>query len=167
MLVITKFTSKIFLQIFLLVFICRPLGHCQVDKINQEKLSELISYCDQTNSEEILIYHDNKEVIYWKNGLCDSLLYNTASMIKSWTGLAIGSLVDRSLIASIDDPVCKYIPEWEAGCENNVTIRHLLTMSAGINKRRGAEGILAVDDMNSYALNMDLDTLPGGSFRAS
>jgi len=61
-------------------------------------------------------------------------------MMKSWTGLVMGILIEQGSISSEDDLVCNYIPEWKDGCKHEVTIKNLLTMSAGLNKRRGAQG---------------------------
>lgn len=85
-------------------------------------------------------------------------------MVKSWTGLVIGILIDKGYIKSENDLVCEYLPAWKSGCEMKVTIKHLLTMSAGLDRRRGAEGILAEDDMHTYALSIKPDTLPGIRF---
>ena len=84
--------------------------------------------------------HENNVVAHWKNKVCDSAFYKTASMVKSWTGLVVGIMIDKELISSEDDLVCQYIPEWKDGCKYNVTIKNLLTMTAGLNRKRGAEG---------------------------
>jgi CubicO group peptidase (beta-lactamase class C family) len=75
--------------------------------------------------------------------------------------------VDKGLILSEEDLVCNYLPEWKDGCENKVTIKNLLTMSAGLNRRSGAFGILAEENMNQYAQNVELDTLPNIRFNYS
>lgn len=139
----------------------------QAPGIDSAGVAKLIEFSAATYTDEILVLHKNKVVCHWKNRSCDSVLYNTASMVKSWTGLVIGILVDEGLIASEDDRVCQYIPEWDDGCRHNVTIRNLLTMSAGLKSRRGGQGILAADDMNEYAQNLELDTLPDRVFNYS
>lgn len=66
---------------------------------------------------------DNQSIFHW------------ASITKTLTGIAIMQLRDRGLL-SLDDPVTKYIPELrkvrnEYGSMADVTIRHLMTHSAG------------------------------------
>ena len=139
----------------------------QETEIDRSNLTKLIEFSESTFTDEIMVVHKNKVVCHWKNMNCDSLYLNTASMVKSWTGLVIGIMIDKKLISSEDDLVCQYIPEWKDGCSHKITIRHLLTMSSGLNTRRGAQGILAVDDMNDYALNIELDTLPDIRFNYS
>lgn len=130
------------------------------------QVQKLIAFCDSTKADEILVLHAGKPVCHWKNPHCDSVYMGTASMVKSWTGLAVGCLIDRGLIKSVDDRVCQYLPEWGPGCEQDVRIRHLLTMSAGLN-RRGPRGILSKSDMNAYALQLKLDTFPDVRFSYS
>ena len=139
----------------------------QETKIDSSNLLKLIEFSEATFTDEIMVMHENKVVCHWKNIDCDTVYFNTASMVKSWTGLVIGILIDNELISSEDDLVCQYIPEWKDGCRHKITIKNLLTMSAGLNTRRGAQGILAVEDMNDYALNLELDTLPDIEFSYS
>jgi CubicO group peptidase (beta-lactamase class C family) len=61
--------------------------------------------------------------------------YNWASITKTMTAIAILQLRDRGLL-SLDDPAVKYVPELRQvhdayGSIEDVTIRHLLTHSAG------------------------------------
>lgn len=136
-------------------------------QFNHSKWEELVRFCDSTRADEVMVLHHGKIEGFWKNKSCDSARFNTASMVKSWTGIVIGIMIDNGLIGSEDDRICAYLPEWKAGCKQEVRIKHLLTMSAGINKRRGAEGILAAHDMHQYALGMELDTTPGIRFSYS
>jgi CubicO group peptidase (beta-lactamase class C family) len=57
------------------------------------------------------------------------------SASKSAISLLVGIAIDRKLIASTDEPVVKFFPEYQsvkkAGWDA-VTLRHLLTMSSGI-----------------------------------
>lgn len=139
----------------------------QKTEINHANLQKLIEFSESTYTDEIMLIHNNEIIANWKSNDCDSPYYNTASMVKSWTGLVVGILIDQGLIPSENDLVCKYIPEWKDGCKHNVSIKNLLTMSAGLNKRRGAEGILAVDSINQYVVNLELDTLPDIRFSYS
>jgi CubicO group peptidase (beta-lactamase class C family) len=61
--------------------------------------------------------------------------YNWASITKTMTSIAILQLRDRGLL-SLDDPAVKYVPELRQvhdsyGSIDDITIRHLLTHSAG------------------------------------
>jgi CubicO group peptidase (beta-lactamase class C family) len=60
---------------------------------------------------------------------------NVASVTKSVLGLLYGIALDRGIIASLDDPLAKYLVEAQNDAldprNHTVTIRHLLTMSGG------------------------------------
>jgi CubicO group peptidase (beta-lactamase class C family) len=62
--------------------------------------------------------------------------HDMRSASKSVISLLMGIAIDRKLIAGVDEPVIKFFPEFLAlktpGWDN-VTLRHLLTMSSGIN----------------------------------
>jgi CubicO group peptidase (beta-lactamase class C family) len=65
----------------------------------------------------------------------EETIYHWASITKTFTGIAIMQLRDRGLLR-LDDPVIKYLPELKAahnpyGDMNEITIRHLMTHSAG------------------------------------
>jgi CubicO group peptidase (beta-lactamase class C family) len=62
-------------------------------------------------------------------------IYHWASITKTFTGIAVMQLRDRGLL-SLEDPVIKYIPEMRDihdpfGDRSEITIRHLMTHSAG------------------------------------
>lgn len=158
------------MKTYVLLFLCiSSLNEtiAQIEEIDSTNLAKLIEFSKNTYTDEILLIHKNQVVCHWINENCDSTTFNTASMVKSWTGLVIGILVDKGLILSEEDLVCNYLPEWKDGCENKVTIKNLLTMSAGLNRRSGAFGILAEENMNQYAQNVELDTLPNIRFNYS
>jgi CubicO group peptidase (beta-lactamase class C family) len=60
---------------------------------------------------------------------------NVASVTKSVLGLLYGIAIDKGIIASLDDPLAKYLAEARNETldprNRTVTIRHLLTMSGG------------------------------------
>lgn len=146
--------------------------------INRHNLNKLLTFCDSTKADEILIVHKEEIVIHWHRtdfsklqvdttlARCGNPYMPTASMVKSWVGLLIGILIDKGLINSIDDYVCKYLPEWQIGCQNNITVKHLLTMTGGF-KRLGARGVLSQSNMNKFVLTLKPDTLPDIRFSYS
>lgn len=69
---------------------------------------------------------------YW-NGYSDTSHTSSFSMAKTFISILVGIAVDEGKIRSIDQPVGDFIPEYQEGDKSKVTIRHLLTMSSGIN----------------------------------
>jgi len=151
--------------LFLACFTAFPL--LGQNAINQEKLNDLLALCDSTRADEVGIYHKGKLVTHWRRDeACTDRIFNTSSMVKSWTGLVVGILIDRGIFTGVDDPICDYLSDWEAGCTNNITLKDLLTMSAGLY-RKGPRGILSKADMDAYALQIEPDTVPGIKFSYS
>ncbi|MEQ1699629.1 MAG: serine hydrolase [Ilumatobacteraceae bacterium] len=74
---------------------------------------------------------------YW-NGADATFTRDLASAQKSVTSTLVGLAHDRGLLA-LDDPASEYLhPGWSAAAsadEAAITIRHLLTMSSGLNPR--------------------------------
>jgi len=61
--------------------------------------------------------------------------HDMRSVSKSVTSLLVGIAIDRELIRSADEPVVKYFPDYstlKSPGWDNITLRHLLTMSSGI-----------------------------------
>lgn len=157
-------TSKIAILFTLIMFSITGFGQ---SKTNTQKIDDLLKYLQKHKADEILIQHKGKEIVHWVNKDCDDKVMRTASMVKSWTGLVVGIMIDKQLIKDENELVCTYIPEWKDGCKHNVTIKNLLTMTAGFNRRPGATGILVEENMNHYVLNTRLDRKPNIRFNYS
>lgn len=69
---------------------------------------------------------------YW-DGFSDTSHTNSFSMAKSIVGVLTGIALKEGRIKSLDDPVVNYLPDFAGGDKEKVTVRHLLTMSSGIN----------------------------------
>ena len=69
---------------------------------------------------------------YWHDYSTDSAS-NSFSMAKSYISTLIGIAIKEGKIKSIDQKVCEYIPEFCEVGNANITIKHLLTMSSGLN----------------------------------
>ena len=72
---------------------------------------------------------------YWGIGSRKSRT-NSFSMSKSIVSILIGIAIDEGYIQSVDQKIIDFIPEYKREGENfnkDVTIKHLLTMSSGMN----------------------------------
>lgn len=67
---------------------------------------------------------------YWEK-YSENSLTNSFSVAKTFTALLIGIAIDEGKINSVEDAVADYLPEYKSHPE--LKIRHLLTMSSGIN----------------------------------
>jgi CubicO group peptidase (beta-lactamase class C family) len=54
------------------------------------------------------------------------------SMAKSISSTLVGAAIKQGLIASIDDPVTRYVPGLKGGVYDDVSVRNLLQMASGV-----------------------------------
>ena len=131
--------------------------------INKTNLDSLLKKAEQTHSEAVIIYQDNKLVTekYFGIGHRDSTI-ESMSCTKSVVGLAVACMLADGLIDSLDIPVYKYYPEWRQGQKQNITIRHLVNMTSGIqnNPNAGIE-IYPSPNFVQLALAAELSDKPG------
>jgi CubicO group peptidase (beta-lactamase class C family) len=81
----------------------------------------------------IVIQH-NKVILeqYWDN-YSPLSLSNSFSMSKSLVSLLVGCAITDGKIKSVDQPVSDFLPEWTSFEGKVLTIKDLLTMSAGVD----------------------------------
>lgn len=68
---------------------------------------------------------------YWED-YSDTSHSNSFSMAKSIVSLLVGCAIQDGYIRSVDQPVGDFLPEWGAFEGDTLTVRDLLTMSAGV-----------------------------------
>ncbi len=103
---------------------------------------------------------------YW-DGWNDSTVSNSFSMAKSIVSLLIGCLIEEKKVA-LDDPVRKYIPELLDMKDHPVLIRHLLTMSSGLNWDESYSSLTSVtteayygNDIQGLVTSLNPTEVPG------
>ena len=99
---------------------------------NETENKELLSEIESFDPAAFLIVKSDKIIYekYW--GIYnENSQTNSFSMAKTFIGLLIGIAIDEGKINSVDDPVSDYLPQYKETPE--LTIKHLLTMSSGIN----------------------------------
>ena len=96
--------------------------------------AEHLSYVNALNTVAYLIIKDDsiRYEEYWAAG-SDTSHTNSFSMAKTIVSILVGIAVEDKKIKSIDQPVGDFLPEYTEGEKSKITIRHLLTMSSGIN----------------------------------
>lgn len=80
----------------------------------------------------LVIQHDSVLYEEYRDGWKPERLSNIFSATKSIVGLLAGIAYDEGYIG-LDDKVGKYLPAFREGAKGKITIRHLLTMSSGLN----------------------------------
>ena len=69
---------------------------------------------------------------YW-DGYSEDSYTNSFSMAKTIISILVGIAIDEGKIKSVDQPVGDFLEEYKEGNRAKLTIKHLLTMSSGIN----------------------------------
>ena len=69
---------------------------------------------------------------YW-NGYSADSSSNSFSMAKSWTSTLVGIAIKEGKIEGINQKACDFLPEFCEGDNSKITIKHLLTMSSGLD----------------------------------
>lgn len=151
-------------KIFLLPVFALLIGSVAYgQKINKSKLDTLLKKAEQTNSESVIIYKDNKLVIekYFGIGQANNKI-ESMSCTKSIVGLAVACLLNDQLIDSLDIPVSTFFPEWRQGQKQFITLRHLLNMTSGLQNNPNASiEIYPSPDFVQLALTAELSNKPG------
>lgn len=89
---------------------------------------------------------------------------DTRSAVKSVAAVLAGMLIADGRIPSVDAPVATLLPEWTAGADGGVTLRHLLSMTSGVARNPAGvqgPGVVAARDTRSFVLQLGLDAAPG------
>ncbi len=93
-----------------------------------------IKHYRQINS--VLLHRDGDMIAQcYYNGFTENSRNVIKSVAKSIMSICAGIAFDKGLFKSLDEPICKYIPEFNEYREplhRAITIRHLLTMTSGI-----------------------------------
>jgi CubicO group peptidase (beta-lactamase class C family) len=127
-------------------------------------LDTLLKTAEKTQTDGLVIYHEGKlygEYYFGK----EFKRVEAMSSTKSIVNFAIGKLVTDGLITSIDQPVYEFYPEWKQGMKKDITIRHLLTHTSGMqNFPSTSVEIYPSPNFINLALAAEITDKPGTKF---
>lgn len=135
-----------------------------VTNISNKALEELHVAAEQANSDAVIIFHKDKLIAEWHFGK-EKRPIEIMSVLKSIVSLGIGHLLTEGKIDSLDQPVYTFYPQWKQGRKQQITIRHLLNHTSGLQNlpNAGAE-IYPSPNAIKLALAAELDSDPGNKF---
>lgn len=117
-------------------------------------------FLDLNNVAGLLVVHRGNIVLErYGLGLRPFDRWSTMSTVKSMTAMLVGAAIADGAIASLDDPVTRYVPALEGCPYDAVTVRHLLTMSSGMTWLEDYTD--KQSDVNRYSKSL-ADKVPGG-----
>ena len=124
----------------------------------------------------VLVY-ENDELIFerYYNSFTPERRNNLKSVWKSIISLTLGICVDHGIIGSLDEPVCRYLQQFNEDIHpyhKRMTIRHLLTMSSGIYWNSGVHyhcpmfaQLRRSRNWVEHIADVQMTTLPGSVFQ--
>jgi len=108
---------------------------------NQNALGDTIAYLRSRQTDEFLILE--KDSVRLHESFTDSKVADVKAIQKALFALLIGIAVDRGVV-KVDDPMHKFLPagwtQLPAADEKRLTIRHILTMTTGMDDALGPAG---------------------------
>jgi CubicO group peptidase (beta-lactamase class C family) len=81
----------------------------------------------------LIIRNDSLLCERYYDGYSSDRIVPSFSMAKSFTSILIGCAIEDGLIESSDDPVVKYLSEWQNKGLDTLRIEHLLQMTSGLH----------------------------------
>jgi CubicO group peptidase (beta-lactamase class C family) len=96
-------------------------------------------FTDTGTTAFVIIHHDNIVFEQYFNGATVNSTQTAFSVTKSYTAAMVGAAIAAGYIHSIDDPITRYVPELVRRDPRfaRITIRHLLSMTAGLSWNTG------------------------------
>ncbi len=124
----------------------------------------------------VLVY-ENDELVFerYYNKFMPESRNQIKSVWKSILSLTLGICLDKGIIGSIEDPVCRYLPSFNEDIHpyhKHMTIKHLLTMSSGIYWNGGVhyhcpmfEQLRRSRNWVEHIADVQMKALPGSVFQ--
>ena len=132
-----------------------------MDRVDQAALSELIDMAEASFTTALALLQDGELVGEWFRGE-EPRPIETMSVTKAVLQLVIGRLVTLGKIETIDMPVHYYFPQWaEDEQRAGITLRHLMTHSAGLDRGQPAGPIYQSESFVQFALDAPMEFEPG------
>lgn len=134
--------------------------------------SDDAAYLDSLKTVSFLVIQNDSIIFeHYYEGWNDSITSNLYSATKSIVSLLVGAAIDEGKIKSIDDPVGNYLPEYNTGRKKDVTIRHLLTMSARLDWDEAYSSLFSAtthgyygNDLYDFVTGLDITGTPGEQY---
>jgi CubicO group peptidase (beta-lactamase class C family) len=132
--------------------------------LNTSAILEHQRLCKATGADSCVVVYRGVIVSEWYSANYAPPVMAMSST-KSITGLLIGLLVEDGKL-DIEQTVSQYLPEWSGGLRDRVTIRNLMTHTAGF-VRMFRDGVGYQGDKDSFVLQMTPSFAPGTKFEYS
>lgn len=145
----------------------------EAQKYNKMTLSPVFrNYLSESETVALLVLKNDSVCYeeYW-DGYGKETLSNSFSVAKSIVSILIGIAIDEGKIKGVDQKVSDFIPEYAHGLNAQLTIKHLLTMTASFNWDESYNSLFSKTTKEYYGrnlkkmlLNLNVTETPGKLF---
>jgi CubicO group peptidase (beta-lactamase class C family) len=123
---------------------------------------------DYGRLESLLIIKDRKLLLEeYFYGYDRTQLHNIHSCTKSVASLLLGIALDRHNTLNVEQPIFSFFPQYDSlktEANEQILLKHLLTMTAGIKEEEGTENHEPSDKLQ-YILGLPVESKPGEKFK--
>lgn len=136
--------------------------------LNPSGLDKMRDYAFESsrNTQALLVIYQGQLIGEWyAQGFSKDSLATSWSVAKSFLSVLFGIVIDQGLLASLDESVGQYLPEWADDSRGEITIRQLLQMQSGLSTID--EDIYSQPNQLTYALDRNLADTPTWTYANS
>lgn len=144
------------------------------DNFNAMQLSaDDRTFLEEMQTKALLVFKGNELMYeeYWGEH-SEETVSNSFSVAKTLVALLISIAIEEGKIESLDESVSHYIPEFLDGGKEVITIRHLLSMSSGLDWEESGKNPLSDNaesyygnDLYGHVTRQNLERQPGQLFK--
>jgi CubicO group peptidase (beta-lactamase class C family) len=92
------------------------------------------AFADGMHTQGVVVVYEGEIVAEWyADGEGAGSWAASWSMAKSFASALVGIAIGDGLIASVDEPMTTWFPEWEGTSRQSITLRDVLQMSSGLD----------------------------------
>jgi CubicO group peptidase (beta-lactamase class C family) len=136
--------------------------------MDSARLEEVGDYVEKPGGGAVVVIRHGKLVWedYW-GGWDENRTDISFSMAKSFTSALVGIAIAEGKIESIDQSAADFVEEWRGTEKEKITLRHLLTLTSGLEWQEGYSGLndvtqmAASEDQAAYVIDRPLAVEPG------
>lgn len=146
------------------------VGDAAAHGFDPAALEDAAAYAESEESHCLLVVKDGELIFerYFGDANADMPM-KSWSVAKSHVAAIVGIALGRGELGSLDDSIATYLPELADDPRNAITLRHLLTMTAGVyaGVLEDMAGMFSAKDMTAKALATTAQSEPGSAWEYS
>jgi CubicO group peptidase (beta-lactamase class C family) len=141
-----------------------PVADPDALTLSNEGVRALTDFARHTETKALLVWQAGAlQLEYYDPSIQPADRLPAAGLMPGLMALLTGIAVKDGTLAGIDDPVSRYLPEWEGDSRGRVTLRQLLEGSSGLEPSSTQAGADAI----AWTLSASLAAEPGTRFSPS